>query len=87
VITGDGSFTKIRRLVQGSALDRLLSDRALRSRLGSKLAKSDVRDALELDAQKALAELDTSFKKNSLPSALAWPLPALKVSLSRPSSG
>ena len=32
------------RLVQGSALDRLLSDKALRSRLASELAKSEGRN-------------------------------------------
>lgn len=69
-LSGDDRNDRDLRLVQGSALDRLLSDKALRSRLGSKLAKSDVRDTLEPDAQKALGELDTAFRKNALPSSL-----------------
>jgi putative ATP-dependent endonuclease of the OLD family len=69
-LSGDDRNDRDLRLVQGSALDRLLSDKALRSRLGSKLAKSDVKNTLEADAQQALVELDTSFKKNALPSSL-----------------
>ncbi len=44
-LSGDDRNDRDLRLVQGSALDRLLSDKALRSRLASELAKSDVRDA------------------------------------------
>jgi len=69
-LSGDDRNDRDLRLVQGSALDRLLSDRALRSRLGSNLADTDVKGTLEPDAQKALVELDTSFKKNALPSSL-----------------
>jgi len=69
-LSGDDRNDRDLRLVQGSALDRLLSDKSLRSRLGSKLAKSDVKDTLEPDAQKALVELDTSFRKKALPSNL-----------------
>jgi putative ATP-dependent endonuclease of the OLD family len=35
-----------RWLVQGSALDRLLSDKGLRSRMARELAKSDLKDDL-----------------------------------------
>ena len=41
-LSGDDRNDRELRLVQGSALDRLLSDKALRSRLASELAKSDV---------------------------------------------
>lgn len=41
-LSGDDRNDRDLRLVQGSALDRLLSDKALRSRLASELAKSDV---------------------------------------------
>jgi putative ATP-dependent endonuclease of OLD family len=58
------------RLVQGSALDRLLSDKALRSRLASELAKSDVAEQLTDDAKKALEALDKVFKKKNLPNDL-----------------
>jgi len=67
---GDDRNDRDLRLVQGSALDRLLSDRSLRSRLGSKLAKSEVKDELDPDAKKALAELDTAFKIKALPDKL-----------------
>jgi putative ATP-dependent endonuclease of OLD family len=43
---GDDRNDRDLRLVQGSALDRLLSDRGLRSRLASELAKSDVKTEL-----------------------------------------
>ena len=41
-LSGDDRNDRDLRLVQGSALDRLLSDKALRSRLASELAKNDV---------------------------------------------
>ena len=69
-LSGDDRNDRDLRLVQGSALDRLLSDRALRSRLGSNLAKNDVKSTLEPEAQKNLVDLDASFKKNALPSSL-----------------
>jgi putative ATP-dependent endonuclease of the OLD family len=58
------------RLVQGSALDRLLSDKALRSRLATKLAKSDVAEQLTDDAKNALKALDQVFKTKNLPDEL-----------------
>jgi len=67
---GDGRNDRDLRLVQGSALDRLLSDKGLRSRMASELAKSDVKENLTPDAQKALKELDKTFKKQSLPDGL-----------------
>src|SRR4029077_4513620 len=45
-LSGDDRNDRDLRLVQGSALDRLLSDKALRSRLASELAKSDVAEQL-----------------------------------------
>ena len=67
---GDDRNDRDLRLVQGSALDRLLSDKGLRSRLVSELAKSDVKRELTEDAKKALAALDVSFKQRSLPQQL-----------------
>src|SRR6266542_235948 len=58
------------RLVQGSALDRLLSDKALRSRLVTELAKKDVKDELTEEAKKVLDTLDETFKNKGLPSGL-----------------
>jgi len=67
---GDDRNDRDLRLVQGSALDRLLSDKALRSRFSSQLAKSNVKEELADNAKKALNELDAAFKKKSLPEGL-----------------
>lgn len=67
---GDDKNDRDLRLVQGSALDRLLSDKGLRSRMVSELAKNDVREELTEKSQRALTDLDTAFKKESLPSGL-----------------
>ena len=45
-LSGDDRNDRDLRLVQGSALDRLLSDKGLRSRLVSELAKNDVNEVL-----------------------------------------
>ena len=58
-LSGDDRNDRDLRLVQGSALDRLLSDKALRSRLASELARSDVAGQLTDDAKKALRALAT----------------------------
>lgn len=58
------------RLIQGSALDRLLSDKGLRSRLTSELAQEAVQDKLLPQAQALLTALDTSFQTQNLPSGL-----------------
>lgn len=67
---GDDRNDRDLRLVHGSALDRLLSDKGLRSRLTTELAKSDVRDELSPAAKDLLQALDVSFKEKSLPSGL-----------------
>lgn len=69
-LSGDDRNDRDLRLVKGSALDRLLSDKGLRSRMASELAKSDVKDELTSEAKKALEDLDTAFKKKSLPDGL-----------------
>ena len=69
-LSGDDRNDRDLRLVQGSALNRLLSDKGLRSRLASDLAEHGVKDGLTDDAKKALEGLDTAFKKVSLPSGL-----------------
>jgi putative ATP-dependent endonuclease of the OLD family len=67
---GDDRNDRDLRLVQGSALDRLLSDKGLRSRMASELAKTDVKENLTPDKKKVLEELDKTFKKQSLPDSL-----------------
>src|SRR5260370_6167 len=69
-LSGDDRNDRDLRLVQGSALDRLLSDKGLRSRLASELAKSNVSDELGDAAKKTLQELDNAFKGQSLPCGL-----------------
>jgi putative ATP-dependent endonuclease of OLD family len=58
------------RFVQGSALDRLLSDKTLRSRLSSKLAETNVVGALNADSKAALSTLSDAFATKSLPTDL-----------------
>ena len=67
---GDDRNDRDLRLVQGSALERLLSDRGLRSRLGNKLARSDVKTELQDEAKAALSDLDEAFKAKALPHQL-----------------
>lgn len=69
-LSGDDRNDRDLRLVQGSALDRLLSDKTLRSKLGSKLAKNDIKDSLDDEAKKTLAELDAAFTLSNLPDKL-----------------
>jgi putative ATP-dependent endonuclease of OLD family len=68
---GDSRNDRDLRLVQGSALDRLLSDKTLRSRLTNAFAKSEVvRGKLSEEAQGKLTTLDETFRRRSLPSGL-----------------
>ncbi|TIM70593.1 MAG: ATP-binding protein, partial [Mesorhizobium sp.] len=70
-LSGDDRYDRDLRLVQGSALERLLSDKTLRSRLGNKLAKSDVEAELKESAKTALGQLDEVFAKRALPTELS----------------
>jgi putative ATP-dependent endonuclease of OLD family len=69
-LSGDDRNDRDLRLVQGSALDRLLSDKGLRSRMASELAKNNVKNELTTEAQAALTNLDTAFQRESLPAGL-----------------
>src|ERR1035437_786012 len=69
-IGGDDRNDRDLRLVQGSALDRLLSDKALRSRMATELAKGDVTSQLTEGKREALKSLDGAFKEENLPSGL-----------------
>jgi putative ATP-dependent endonuclease of the OLD family len=70
-LSGDDRNDRDLRLLQGSALDRLLSDRTLRSRLGKKLSASDVEDELKAEAKTRLVGLETAFEKQALPTGLS----------------
>lgn len=69
-LSGDDRNDRDLRFVQGSALDRLLSDKALRSRLGSELANTDVTAGLSDAAKQALGDLDKAFAEKFLPHGL-----------------
>jgi putative ATP-dependent endonuclease of OLD family len=69
-LSGDDRNDRDLRLVQGSALDRLLSDKGLRSRLASSLAQADVTNNLADRAKESLSELDKDFKARNLPANL-----------------
>jgi putative ATP-dependent endonuclease of OLD family len=67
---GDDRNDRDLRLVQGSALDRLLGDKNLRARLGQKLAGADITGELKDDARERLKDVDTAFEKRALPKDL-----------------
>ena len=67
---GDDRNDRDLRLVQGSALDRLLSDKPLRSRMATALAKTDIASQLADERKKALTSLDGVFAKENLPHGL-----------------
>ncbi len=67
---GDDRNDRDLRLVQGSALDRLISDKTLRSRLGQILAESDVEGGLKDDAKSNLETLEAAFQEQNLPTGL-----------------
>ena len=69
-LSGDDRNDRDLRLVQGSALDRLLSDKGLRARMGSELAKREVKSELSDAAQEALTKLDAAFTSKNLPTGL-----------------
>lgn len=69
-LAGDDRNDRDLRLVQGSALDRLLADKTLRSRLGHELATEDATGHLTAEAKTALSTLETRFSENALPAKL-----------------
>ena len=69
-LSGDERNDRDLRLVYGSALDRLLADKGLKSRISQELAKFDLKQMLDQDANKALGKLDEALKKASLPNKL-----------------
>lgn len=69
-LSGDDRNDRDLRLIQGSALDRLISDKTLRSRLGQKLAESDVEGELKDEAKTNLKTLEKAFREQALPTGL-----------------
>ncbi|NLH79601.1 MAG: AAA family ATPase [Phyllobacteriaceae bacterium] len=68
---GDDRNDRDLRLIQGSALDRLLSDKTLRSRLADKIGEVDVEGQLSEGAKIALGDLDERFQMRALPNQLS----------------
>lgn len=67
-LVGDDLGDRDLRLVQGSALDRLLSDKTLRGKLRTKLADTtDVKGSLTDNAKTAMEKLDAAFTEKALP--------------------
>ena len=71
---GDDRNDRDLRLVQGSALDRLLSDPGLRSRITNELAQSKVVERLLPEKRQTLTDLDGRFQEEHLPSGLSLAL-------------
>ena len=67
---GDDSSDRDLRLVYGSALDRLLSDAALRARLRHRFSGEEIGEDLKGEGKENLERLETAFRKNSLPQNL-----------------
>lgn len=69
-LTNDTRNDRDLRLVYGSALDRLISDNSLRSKIGQAISTIPLRKALSDEAEQALTKLDGSLQKEHLPSGL-----------------
>lgn len=67
---GDDRNDRDLRLVQGSALDRILSDKGLRSRMAAALATTEIKSHLADDKGEALTSLDSAFINQKLPNGL-----------------
>jgi len=69
-LTSDDRNDRDLRLVYGSALDRLISDNSLRSKIGHAISQIPLKGSLSGGAKQALDELDGSLHKEHLPSGL-----------------
>lgn len=69
-LTGDDKNDRDLRLVYGSALDRLLSDDNLRSKVSQAIAQVSLADQLSEDAKKSLDYLDELLSEAFLPSQI-----------------
>jgi putative ATP-dependent endonuclease of OLD family len=67
-LSGDDRNDRDLRLVQGSALDRVLDDKGFRARVARELAGEPIGDLLGDKAKEALGTLGATFKEKALPS-------------------
>ncbi len=69
-LTNDDRYDRDLRLVYGSALDRLIADNSLRSKIGHAISRIPLKDSLNDDAKRSLDRLDSTLQKEHLPSGL-----------------
>lgn len=69
-LSDGGRHDRDLRLVFGSALDRLLSDQGLRSRIGQQVAGINLTEKLTESGREALEQLDSRLQKQALPKGL-----------------
>lgn len=69
-LSGDERTGRDLRLVYGSALDRLVSDKALRARIGKEVAEVNLQNSLSEDGKAALKRLDATLRAEGLPNKL-----------------
>lgn len=69
-LSADGRNDRDLRLVYGSALDRLLSDNALRARIGKQVSDLDLHDSLNEQGIDAIKNLDARMVEAALPHEL-----------------
>jgi putative ATP-dependent endonuclease of OLD family len=67
---GDDRNDRDLRLVQGSALDRLIGDKKLRTKIAQKLGATEGLIDIEHEATERLAKLSTAFAESGLPTDL-----------------
>ena len=69
-LTNDNQNNRDLRLVYGSALDRLIADKSLRSKIGQSVSQIPLKDSLNDAAKASLNVLDDLLKEKQLPSGL-----------------
>jgi putative ATP-dependent endonuclease of the OLD family len=69
-LTNDDQNDRDLRLVYGSALDRLIADNSLRSKIGHEISQIPLKDLLNDNAKQAFNQLDNSLQNKHLPSEL-----------------
>jgi len=69
-LTNDDRNDRDLRLVYGSALDRLITDNSLRSKIGHAISQIPLKDSLNEEAKQSLNQLDNSLQEEHLPSGL-----------------
>jgi len=69
-LAGDDRNDRDLRLIQGSALDRLLADKSLRAKLAKEIGEKNVEEKLVDPSKEKLADLDKLFGEQALPTKL-----------------